>query len=129
LLAIPLKIHYTIPMKTSSASKKLTLNSIEYKLAEFLLNPPINLFKLSMWTLAISLVLFVIAGIFGQMLLAVLLSAIAGFAVFIAITQTKLFVKFNNYLKVHLPARADRWIVVVMVVVGITALITSVFVS
>ncbi len=103
--------------------------AIQSKLEKLLLNPPINLFKSSIWTFAIAFVLFLIAGLLGQMLLAVVFSVIASVSVFIAITQTKLFVILNNYLEAHLPARASRWVVVVIVIMGIIALIASLFVS
>jgi hypothetical protein len=126
LLAILLKNHYTNRRDKTMATNSSIQRS---KLANLLLNPPVNLLKLSIWTLVVSLILFFIAGLLGQMVLALALSVIAGISVFIAITQTKFFWRVSNYLQVHLVSRENRWTVVVIAVVGVTALIASFFIS
>jgi uncharacterized membrane protein len=99
------------------------------KLAKLLLDPPVNLFKLSIWTLIVSLVLFFMARLLNQTLLALGLSVIAGISVFIAITQTKFFGWVNGYLEAHLTRSGNRWTAVVLVIAGIIALIASLFIS
>ena len=77
----------------------------------------------------ICLVLFFIAGIFDQMLLAMIFSAIAGVSTFVAITQTKFFWQMNRYLEAHLHTKTNKWVTVVLITIGVTALIASFFIS
>jgi hypothetical protein len=117
--------------KNSIEQGKLTSASIEHKLTKFIINPPVNLLKLSIWTFLICLVLSFVAGFINQILLAVIFSIIAGVSIFVAITQTKFFWRMNRYLEAEtrLHARANKWMAVVLIIIGVTALAVSFLIS
>lgn len=85
-----------------------------------------NLFKLSVGIFIAAVILFFIAGLLGQMVLAVILSVIAGVSVLVAATQTHYFERLCNYLEDG-GSRENRWVKVIIIAAGILAISVALY--
>ncbi|RPJ58492.1 MAG: hypothetical protein EHM12_07775 [Dehalococcoidia bacterium] len=91
-----------------------------------MVNSKTNLFNLFLWIFAAALILFFLAGLFGQTILAVIFSAIAGVCVLAVITRTRFFERQTVYLQ-SVKAGEPGWVRAAILAVGILAMLAAVY--